>query len=110
MEYQGNQADAQRAWAKKNRSYWKKYRETHPDYARTNRELQKNRNLARKFGAAARARQKRRKIAKMDPLHPNNRILSGYYRLVPIAPDPVAKMYEILMKIEVISARSPHMI
>jgi hypothetical protein len=106
-EYQGNQADAQKKWTKRNRSYWKKYRETHPDYAKRNRELQKNRNLAKKFGAAETAGRKGGKIAKMDPSHPKNLIRSGYYKLIPLVADPVAKMYEILVKIEFISARSP---
>jgi hypothetical protein len=100
-----NQADAQKTWTKKNRSYWKKYRETHPNYVRKNRELQINRNLAKKLGATATVGNKEKKIAKMDPLHSENPIRSGYYKLVPLVVDPVAKMYEILVKIEFISAR-----
>ena len=70
-----------------------------------NRELQKNRNLAKKLGATATVGRKEEKIAKMDPMRPEKLIRSGYYKLVPIVVDPVAKMYEILVKIEFISAR-----
>ena len=46
-DYHENQIVAQKAWRAKNREYWKNYRETHPEYAATNRAQQRRRNEKR---------------------------------------------------------------
>lgn len=100
--YRENQRDAQKSWVKRNRGYWKKYREGHTEYAERNRKLQKVRN------------QKKRdlnnlpdfvksKIAKMDLSNPNSSLISGYYMISPITGDEIAKMDVIVARIDVLS-------
>lgn len=40
-DYRGNQQDAQRAWHDRNPDYWRKYRESHPEYVQQNRARQR---------------------------------------------------------------------
>ncbi len=46
-DYQYNQRKAQRAWTKRNSSYWHDYRETHPEYCERNRRQQLARHRSR---------------------------------------------------------------
>ena len=39
-DYKYNQRNAQRAWARRNSAYWRKYRRTHPEYCERNRQQQ----------------------------------------------------------------------
>lgn len=102
--YKENQADAQKAWREKNQNYWQQYRINHPEYVKRNRELQRVRNCRRskrlKGFSTGRPR-----IAKMDELTDQNNAISGYYRLVPIDVNGIAKVDELLVKIEVITDR-----
>ena len=43
-DYQSNQRAAQRAWQERNQDYWRKYRDTHPEYAERNRKRQRKEN------------------------------------------------------------------
>ena len=45
--YQANQKQSQADWLSRNGDYWKRYRETHPEQAERNRDLQKVRNKRR---------------------------------------------------------------
>ena len=101
-DYKKNQREALSAWRKNNLGYWRRYRTNHPAYVEKNRMLQKKRN------AKIRQRSKRQggrvdRIAKMDELEQRNALGSGYYMLYPVALGQIAKMDEMLVKIDVIS-------
>jgi hypothetical protein len=81
-EYRDNQARAQKTWSQRNPEYWSKYRGTHPTYCERNRKRQRKRNAKRKTGL----------IAKMDVSTLQTPLLSGLYRLSPIAENGIAKM------------------
>lgn len=97
-DYRQNQADAQRRWRERHRDYWRRYRETHPDYTRRNRERQRERNRHRHSSKSPEG-----SIAKMDLLEAKSPVLSGTYRLVPLLGDGIAKMDEIIVKIQILS-------
>ena len=101
-DYKKNQARAQKAWAKNNPEYWRNYRESHPEYVRRNRMLQKKRNIKSRLGFNC-PEISSQVIAKMDELHPKYHLISGYYMLYPIKSGKIAKMDEMLVKIEIIS-------
>ena len=52
-DYRANQAVAQRRWCERYRDYWRKYRQSHPDYTARNRARQRERNRNRDFNATA---------------------------------------------------------
>jgi hypothetical protein len=93
-DYRANQAEAQRQWQRRNKDYWRKYRERHPAYTERNREGQKERNRRRRPGPV---------IAKMDELKGKTLIPSGRYRLVPFCNRGIAKMDELIVELGVIS-------
>ena len=93
---------AQKAWIKKNPDYWRNYRENHPDYVKRNRILQRKRNFKTRHGVKY-LEDKTLTIAKMDELIEKSSLISGYYMLYPIAGRRIAKMDEMLVKIEVIT-------
>jgi hypothetical protein len=100
-DYRKNQRDAQRIWRKNNPDYWKKYRMDHPEYADRNRSFQIKRNLKAR-GDPRNLDTNPDKIAKMDDLSKNNSLTSGYYMLYPVAVGKIAKMDEMLVKIDLI--------
>jgi len=93
-DYLDNQAQAQRAWSKRNSNYWRGYRETHPDYAAQNRSRQRVRNDKRKT----------LKIAKMDSIPLAIPLLSGIYQLKALGHRDVAKMDVWTVQLTVLSA------
>ncbi len=101
-DYKKNQTMAQKAWIKKNPDYWRNYRENHPDYVKRNRILQRKRNFKTRHGVKH-LENKTPMIAKMDELIEKSSLISGYYMLYPIAGRRIAKMDEMLVKIEVIT-------
>lgn len=98
-DYRENQARARKKWISRNPDYWRDYRQRNSAYTERNRALQRERNC--------RNRQARKdcpaKIAKMDELTPGYLVSSGSYRLVPICNEGIAKMYPLIVKLEVIS-------
>jgi hypothetical protein len=50
-DYRANEQAAQRRWAGEHRSYWRQWREAHPDYVERNRAAQRARNARRGGGA-----------------------------------------------------------
>jgi len=100
--YGENQRDAQKAWQRKNKDYWKKYRKQNPAYTERNRENQKLRNQKRKMQLTLPDFVKS-EIAKMDPLTAKKRTISGYYKLIPIQDNEIAKMDVLMVKIDVIT-------
>lgn len=101
-DYKKNKASAQKNWASKNPQYWKDYRKNHSGYVERNNALQKKRNL-RSRGCSFHAQSKADVIAKMDELTQPFRLVSGYYVLVPVAVEKIAKMDEMLVRIEIIT-------
>jgi hypothetical protein len=90
--YRDNQAAAQKEWCRRNKNYWRRYREKNPVYTECNRLRQRERN-----------RRRRSKIAKMDASGAENTISSGRYRLVPLSRGVIAKMDALIVKIDVVS-------
>ena len=50
-DYRGNQAMAQRRWRDRRRDYWRRYRQSHPEYTARNRVQQRERNRRRRQSA-----------------------------------------------------------
>lgn len=75
LEHQASDAQYFQDWAAKNPGYWKRYRETHPEYAERNRQQQKLRSSAR--------------IAK-DNVSRLTALPGGRYRLQGLSSDGVA--------------------
>ncbi len=81
-DYQHNQARAQKAWMQRNPDYWRKYRDSHPEYVERNRLRQKQRN----------AKATRQSIAKMDVPLRETPFPSGVYQLRLVTDAGIAKM------------------
>lgn len=92
--YRENDADHHKAWAATNPGYWKRYRDSHPDYADRNRSLQQDRNR----------RQAETGIANEDASTPVLPFQSGRYRLVLVAAAGIANEDEWIVEITVISS------
>ena len=102
-DYRANQAAAQRRWSERHPEYWRRYRERHPDYRERNRARQRERNRERRLGAGAEAAAR---IAKRDEWVPEQGLVSGTYRLIPVtgAGAGIAKRDEYLVKMQVMAA------
>jgi hypothetical protein len=92
-DYLQNQAQAQRAWSKRNSAYWSAYRESHPEYAARNRINQRGRNAKRSTAG----------IAKMGASNAALFFDSGLYELRPLEGPRVAKMVAWTVRITVLS-------
>jgi hypothetical protein len=99
-DYRANQAAAQRRWRERNRDYWRKYRQNHPDYTARNREQQRERNRHRGRDAMDPLTAP---IAKMDVCDNKMPVTSGTYRMIPAGRPGIAKMDAYLVKIQVLS-------
>ncbi len=99
-DYRANQAAAQRSWRKRNPEYWRKYRQTHPEYTARNRIQQRERNRHRGQVATGPSPST---IAKMDEYPDKSPIASGTYRLIPVTGPGIAKMDAYLVKMHVLS-------
>lgn len=88
LEYQASDAQYFQDWSAKNPGYWKRYRETHPEYVERNREQQKLRSSAR--------------IAK-DTLSRLKALPGGRYRLQALSPDGIANEAVWIVEIFVLS-------
>jgi hypothetical protein len=95
-DYLQNQAQAQRAWSKRNSAYWSAYRETHPEYAARNRINQRGRNAKRSTTG----------IAKMDASNAAPFVDGGLYELRPLEGHGLAKMAAWIVQITVLSRQS----
>ena len=92
-DYRDNDARNSKDWAASHPDYWKKYRESNPDYADRNRNLQQLRNQKRRVS----------KIANGDASHHLTPLKAGRYRMVPISDAGIANGDELLVEITVIS-------
>ena len=99
-DYKANQADAQKRWRRKNQDYWKQYRQSHPNYADRNRKLQERRNRRRNGNKHLQLACET--IAKSDVTAGTKPVPSGFYKLVPIKPDMIAKSDELIVQLTVI--------
>lgn len=48
-----NKSRAQQTWTQKNPDYWRKYRESHPEYVNRNQSMQRERNATRERDTVA---------------------------------------------------------
>lgn len=94
QQYRENDADHHKAWAAANAGYWKRYRDSHPDYADRNRSLQQDRNR----------RQAEAGIANEDASTPVSSFQSGRYRLVLVTAAGIANEDAWIVEITVISS------
>lgn len=103
-DYRANQAAAQRRWSAGHPEYWRRYRERHPDYSERNRAQQRERNRQRRGGARGGAEVPA--IAKRDEWVPEQGLVSGTYRLIPVTGTGagIAKRDEYLVKMQVMAA------
>jgi hypothetical protein len=101
-DYRGNQAEAQRAWARDHPEYWREYRRTHPEYTERNRESTRLRQRERRRQDSA-AQEDASMFAKMDASTPISGLSSGTYRLVTTGPEEFAKTNEWIVEITVLS-------
>ena len=74
-DYRANEQAAQRRWAGEHRSYWRQWREAHPEYVERNRTAQRARN-ARRAGDAS-------TIAREDAWTGETLLPSGTYQVRP---------------------------
>ena len=102
-DYKTNQKAAQKEWCRKNPHYWKLYRLSNPDYAARNKTLQKLRNTKAR-NAAELQNKEAGMIANMDASIRKPEIISGYYMLYPVAAGKIAKMDQLLVRIDVITS------
>lgn len=99
-DYRANQAGAQQRWRERNPDYWRRYRQTHPDYTARNRAQQRQRNRQRAVTASSPSPAD---IARMDAYRCQTPVVSGTYQLIPVAGAAVANMDAYLVKMHVIS-------
>jgi len=100
-DYRANQAAAQRRWRERNQDYWRKYRQSHPEYSARNRAQQRKRNRHRGRGATDPLALP---VAKMDVCNDKIPVRSGTYRMIPAQTSGIAKMDAYLVEIQVLSA------
>ncbi len=93
-DYRENQSRAQAKWVSSNPSYWSGYRQSHPDYAKRNRERQRERDARRRVTPV---------LAKSDAWSPESGVPSGIYRLIPVTRDDLAKSDAWMVRITEIS-------
>jgi hypothetical protein len=100
--YRFDQADAYRAFMKRNPDYWREYRRKNPEYVERNRRKQSERNERRK-GNPKRSIQEGKKIAKGDELTGGRPVISGLYILIPLDSNGIAKGDALLAMIYLLS-------
>ncbi|MDR0226033.1 MAG: hypothetical protein LBI66_06400 [Burkholderiaceae bacterium] len=95
-DYHENQAQAQSNWRGDHPDYWRRYRESHPDYAADNRQQQRRRNAKRT------SRQREKAIANSDASS-GTLPVQGTFRLIAIDPVTWAGRHEWLVQITSVS-------
>lgn len=86
-DYRDNQARAHQTWAERNRDYWKRYRQAHPEYTEKNRQQQRERKRTER--AQLPTPQRGRSFANMDSCPPSKSpakeaLPAGLYRICPL--------------------------
>lgn len=92
-DYRDNDARNSKDWAANHPDYWKKYRESNPDYADRNRNLQQFRNQKRLVS----------RIANGDASHHMTPLKPGRYRMVQITEAGIVIGDELLVEITFIT-------
>ncbi|MCH8618158.1 hypothetical protein [Undibacterium sp. TS12] len=93
-DYVDNQARAHQAWLERNPDYWKQYRSAHPQYAEDNRAKQLVRNYKNRSCL----------IAKMDASNSANSELNGFYQLILLPNQMIAKKNAWTVYLSLLSA------
>jgi len=91
-DYRDNDARNSRDWAATHPDYWKKYRESNPDYADRNRNLQQVRNQKQRVS----------KIANGDATPHLRPLASGRYRMVQITEAGIVIGDALLVEIAIV--------
>ena len=91
--YRENESRAHLDWLERNKDYWRRYREGHPEYTENNRQRQRQRNAGRKRAA----------IANVDSLQAALCPPAGLYRLVRLD-GGVANKNEWIVRLAVVNA------
>ena len=104
--YRDDQQSDKKDWQADNPNYWKKYRQKNKEYTERNRQQQRRRNARRRKSTGTFSPV--HSIAKMDALSPQNNMISGRYKLVPLEPHVIAKMDAIIVEISTISTSYSH--
>lgn len=99
-DYRVNQAAAQKRWMDRHPDYWYQYRQAHPEYTARNREQQHHRNRRRGRAVTSPSSSV---IAKMNEYTSQKGVVSGTYRLIPVAGPEIAKMNEYFVEMRVVS-------
>jgi hypothetical protein len=102
-DYRSNQSLANQRWRTHRPDYWKQYRAGHQEYVHRNREAQRARDGCAKIRAQAQTQAQAAHLAKSDAFLAKNQILSGVYRLIPVAANNLAKSDALFVKIDVIT-------
>jgi hypothetical protein len=100
LDYRENQNRATQAWRRKNPSYWRDYREAHPDYAQRNRERQR---LYKQQLSALPLKGDASQFANSDALSQKTSTITGIYKLIPQAAPEFANSDALTVKISVIT-------
>lgn len=99
-DYRANQTAAQTSWRERHSDYWRRYRQSHPEYTTRNREQQRQRNRKRGQRVTGPSPPP---IAKMDEYESRKPIVTGTYRLIPVTGAGIAKMNEYIVEMRVLS-------
>lgn len=93
-DYRDNQKRCQTEWLEKNKGYYKKYRERHPEKAERNRILQKGRDAIRRKNGLSKL------LAKIDAIQDRlTRPCGGIFRIVPQGDELLAKIDAMTVKL-----------
>lgn len=94
LDYRDNQKRCQKEWLEKNKGYYKKYRQLHPEKAERNRILQKGRDAIRRKDRLDKL------LAKIDVIQDRlSRPCGGIFRIVPQGDELLAKIDAMTVKL-----------
>jgi len=104
-DYRENQNQACQRWRKKNLTYWKTYRATHPEYTEANRSKQTQRQAMYRQaifkGAGPPSSGDASLFANSDALIQKSLVKAGMYQLIPLYGE-IANSDALIVKISVI--------
>lgn len=99
-DYRINKQSTNKRWQQGHPDYWRKYRATHPEYEKRNRQQQWLRDQKHIQGVC---KSDASHLAKCDASPPKNNIKSGVYRISPIASARLAKSDALLVEISLMT-------
>jgi len=100
-DYQENHRISNNKWRKRKPSYWREYREAHPDYTELNRKQCRRRKQQKRLLSSG--VETVSQFAKSDALLDKNILKSGTYSLIPVHAHQFAKSDALTVKISLIT-------